>query len=232
MSIYVTGDVHGLHSIQKFNNFLDRKLAEGVEFTKDDYMIVCGDMGCVFFGGYHDKSIQDFYETFPWTTLFIDGNHENFNLLGEYPVEEWHGGKVHKINDSLIHLMRGQVFDIDGHSFYTMGGANSIDKAWRVENVSWWEAETPSWKECVDGLDNFEAHNCQVDYVLTHAAPTTFVKELSKYFEEHQMERYLDIFRTETKAKYQKWYFGHYHIDKFIEKYQSRALYDDIVEIG
>ena len=26
-------------------------------------------------------------------------------------VELWHGGKVHKVRPSVIHLMRGQVFD-------------------------------------------------------------------------------------------------------------------------
>lgn len=29
----------------------------------------------------------------PFTTLFVDGNHENFDLLNAYPVENWHGGK-------------------------------------------------------------------------------------------------------------------------------------------
>ena len=231
MSIYVTGDVHGLHSIQKFEDFFDIQYAAGKRFTKDDYVIVCGDMGCVFFGGEYDAKVQSIYELFPWTTLFIDGNHENFELLNKYPVEEWHGGKVHKINDSLIHLMRGQVFEIDGRTFYTMGGANSVDKIYRTENVSWWADEMVSCKESGEGLDNIEAHNCQVDYVLTHAAPMSFVNKLGQFYKEYPMERYLEVFRIEMKLKYKTWFFGHYHIDQTIKKYSARALYDNFVKI-
>ena len=48
-------------------------------------------------------------------------------MLSAYPITEWNGGKVHKIADNIIHLMRGQVFDIDGIRFFTMGGASSHD---------------------------------------------------------------------------------------------------------
>lgn len=40
-----------------------------------------------------------------------------YDILDSYPVEEWHGGKVHFIKPSVIHLMRGQVFDIDDLKF-------------------------------------------------------------------------------------------------------------------
>jgi hypothetical protein len=63
----------------------------------------------------------------PFTTLFGSGNHENFDLLAEYPVEDWHGGKVQRIRPSVIHLMRGQVYSIQGKTFFTMGGASSHD---------------------------------------------------------------------------------------------------------
>ena len=46
--------------------------------------------------------------------VFIDGNHENYDRLSAYPVTEWRGGKVHRIADNILHLMRGQVFEIDG----------------------------------------------------------------------------------------------------------------------
>jgi hypothetical protein len=47
--------------------------------------------------------------------------------LNAYPVEEWHGGKVHKIRPSVIHLMRGQVYELQGKKFFTFGGAQSHD---------------------------------------------------------------------------------------------------------
>ena len=70
---------------------------------------------------------MDWLDCKSFTTLFVDGNHENFDRLYEYPVEEWHGGKVHKIRPSVIHLMRGQIFEIEGKSIFTFGGASSHD---------------------------------------------------------------------------------------------------------
>lgn len=84
----------------------------------------------------------DRYIDLEFTTLFIDGNHEYFRTndyhiqqkeykyctgLMDLPVEEWHDGKVHKVSDSVIHLMRGQIFEINGLSFFTFGGARSHD---------------------------------------------------------------------------------------------------------
>ena len=62
-----------------------------------------------------------------YTTLFVDGNHEKFDRLSDYPVDTWNRGKVHKIRPSVIHLMRGQIFEIDGKSIFTFGGASSHD---------------------------------------------------------------------------------------------------------
>ena len=50
---------------------------------------------------------------------------ENFDRLDEMPVEMWCGGRVHRINDSVLHLMRGEAFDIAGRKVFCMGGARS-----------------------------------------------------------------------------------------------------------
>ena len=102
-----------------------------------------GDVGVCWDGGKRDALLK----RFPVTTLFVDGNHENFTLLNDYPVTEWHGGNVHKIEPDIIHLMRGQVFEIEGKKIFTMGGAHSTDKMYRTERVSWWAEEDPSKEE-------------------------------------------------------------------------------------
>ena len=110
--IWVTGDTHGdwIHRVN-MDSFPEQR-----EMSKDDYVIILGD-----FGIWRDSPQQRWYlnwlEEKHFTTLFIDGNHENYDILDSYPVEEWHGGKVHFIKPSIIHLMRGQVFDIDGLKF-------------------------------------------------------------------------------------------------------------------
>ena len=76
------------------------------------------------------------YTELPFSVLFVDGNHENFDLLNSYPVEIWKGGKVHRVKPNITHLMRGQVFEIEGKTIFTFGGATSIDRDFRTEGMS------------------------------------------------------------------------------------------------
>lgn len=69
----------------------------------------------------------DFLERRPFTTLFIAGNHENYDALRTYPLEDWHGGKIRRIRPSVLLLERGQVFDVGGKRIFAMGGASSHD---------------------------------------------------------------------------------------------------------
>lgn len=122
--IYATGDTHG-----NFQRFKPEFFSEQADMTRSDHVIICGDFGGVWDGSQKEEQTLDWLERLPFTTLFVDGNHENFDRLAEYPVEEWQGGNVHFIRPHVIHLMRGQVFEIDGYTFFIMGGAQSHDIA-------------------------------------------------------------------------------------------------------
>lgn len=160
-----------------------------------------------------------------------DVNHENFDKLYSYPVEKWCGGKVHKIRHNVIHLMRGEVFHIEGHSIFVMGGGYSIDKYRRIEGISWWPQEMPSNEEYQAAISNLERINNCVDYILTHTAPSETVYYLSTLrnlgikndvTEELQLTSFLDeIYRNTT---YQHWYFGHFHIDMELWRNQTAVL--------
>ena len=92
--------------------------------SKDDVVIILGDFGLVWdYSGENktEKYWLDWLENKPFTTLFIDGNHDNFDRLDNCPIEQWHGGNVHFIRPSVIHLMRGQIFDIEDKSFFAFG---------------------------------------------------------------------------------------------------------------
>ena len=95
--IYVTGDCHQDFSKFSMKNFPDQK-----SLTKDDFVIVCGDFGGIFSTDATLRSenhILDELDARSFTTLFVDGNHENFDRLNSYPIEEWNGGNIHKIRD-------------------------------------------------------------------------------------------------------------------------------------
>ncbi|WP_311078136.1 metallophosphoesterase [Paenibacillus polymyxa] len=229
--IYITGDIHGTISINKRLN--TKNFPQQRQLTKDDYVIIAGDFGLIWDGSKEDQYwLKWLDKTKSFTTLFIDGNHENFDLLEEYPVEQWNGGKVHKINESVIHLMRGQVFEIEDKKFFTFGGAASHDKEYRKEGKSWWRREMPSEEEYKEGLKNLEKKDWKVDYILTHTCSTTALEYITHRcgirMEMDEMHPY--FFGIEQKTDYKQWYFGHFHHDFELPKDQ-RLLYTDIVEI-
>lgn len=225
--IFVTGDVHGLLSFYKFEEFVkDRNL------TKDDYMIIAGDCGVLWSEEDTNEKIEK-YRSLPFTVLFVDGNHENFDMLNAYPVEEWHGGKVHKIASDIIHLMRGQVFEIEGKTFFTLGGATSIDRLFRKEGVSWWADELPTYADLDEGFKNLARYDYKVDFVITHACDerTLFYPPLRtpfNYFKSYPENSLLTS--IEEKVEYGQWFFGHYHIDGDVND-KKTAIYDDILRI-
>ncbi|MCL2631096.1 MAG: metallophosphoesterase, partial [Firmicutes bacterium] len=118
MRIFVTGDTHG--GID-FNKLISLK-QKYKDLCLDDYVIVAGDFGGVWNKGTLNKDLKK-YVNLPFTVLFVDGNHENFDLLNSLPVEEWKGGKVHRVAENVLHLMRGQIYYILGKTFFVFGGA-------------------------------------------------------------------------------------------------------------
>jgi len=128
MPIYVTGDTHGTLDLLKFK-YLD------IDFQEDDYILVLGDFAVCWDDNGNDAKVRDFWNQQKCKVLFLDGNHENFDLLGRYSVSEKFGGKVQEIDDKITHLMRGQVYEIDGKTIFTMGGACSHDCGKNLEAI-------------------------------------------------------------------------------------------------
>ena len=141
--IYITGDTHG--EVERLVPSKLRALKEG------DTLIVCGDFGFIWDGSKKEQKILKQLGKRKYNICFIDGTHENFSLLNGYGVSEWNGGKVHKIYDNLYHLMRGQIYNIDGKSVFTMGGGESPDIDIRSENDGWSRDEIPSQDELLEG---------------------------------------------------------------------------------
>lgn len=204
--IYLTGDIH-----RKIDDRFTKPIAK--KLGKNDYLIVLGDFGGVWYDDENDNLFLSYFEKQKYTTLFIDGNHENHKKLNEYPVEIWNDGKVHKIKNNIIHLMRGQIFNIDGYKIFAFGGAYSIDKHMRTEFIDWWKEEEGSYEEMNEAFDNLEKENNQVDFILTHAGPASKLKNFFNYFgmkfTSSSTEKFLD--EINNKVKFQHWFCGHYH---------------------
>lgn len=153
--------------------------------------------------------------------------------------------------------MRGYVYELCGKKFFAFGGASSHDiddgildradfdsddafreayvvwycsgKRFRANHLSWWKEELPSDEEIKLGMDNLQAHNNEVDYIISHCC--------SNYTQTLVSSRYRDFDKLTTafnaieeNVKFKKWYFGHYHMDKAIDD-KHILMYHDIVRI-
>ena len=226
MSFIISGDIHGTFDISKTVLFFNE---HENEFTSDDYLIICGDVGACGFSASDEAETCRVLRELPVTTLFVDGNHENFEQLNSYGVDIWNGGKVHFVESKIIHLMRGQVFDIDGTRFFTFGGAYSVDKNYRTEGITWFPEEIPTGEEYEEGWKNLEKVDFQVDYILSHTGPRDVVAamgygELSD--DEVELRQYLQ--RVADNTEFIAWYFGHFHEDAEVED-TFFCLYDEMV---
>ncbi|MBQ9082908.1 MAG: metallophosphoesterase [Clostridia bacterium] len=215
--IYIIGDTHG-----DLRHFSKPTMVQAKEpkWTEKDTLIICGDFG--FIWAYpedeeeyrKDQERLDTLAKKPYKILFVDGNHENFEMLYSYPLEEGFGGTVRRIRDNIFHLQRGQVYTIGGHTFFTFGGAATLDAWRRQRGVSWWpELEMPTAEEMEAGRQALERVDHQVDYIVTHTAPKVVVKMMRfpPAPEEGQLTEYFnEIWKT---TAFEMWYFGHFHVD-------------------
>ena len=248
MAIFITGDTHG-----DFTRFKKEIFYEQTGLTKDDCAIICGDFGGIWNGDADERHWLDWLEAKPFTTLFVSGNHENFDLLAEYPTEDWHGGKVQRIRPSVIHLMRGQIYDIQGKTFFTMGGGSSHDiqdgileaddpllkkkcrrldargAMYRINHLSWWKEELPSEEEYQTARVNLDRAGWEVDYIITHCCPSSVQDTFSGgLYQRDALTEFFDEVRQRCRFKY--WFFGHYHEDMVIEK-KYVMLYEQIIKL-
>ena len=221
--IYATGDCHG-----NFRRFQPEYFPEQAGMTKNDMVIIAGDFGGVWFGDSRDDETLDWLERLPFTLAFVCGNHENYDALERYPVAEWHGGKVHRVRPHVLHLMRGQIFELESYRFFTMGGAKSHDTNHRINHISWWRQELPSDEEYIEALQNLERYNWQVDYIITHCAPTSIALMGTRHNEADRLTDFLQ--EMQERAKYHYWLFGHYHDNKAVDE-KHILLWEQIVRV-
>ena len=244
--IFITGDTHG--DFRRFNTDI---FPEQKQMTKDDYVIVCGDFG-IWNDTPEERYWLDWLNAKPFTILFVDGNHSNFDQLYAIPVSRWHGGQVHFIRDSVIHLMRGQVFDIEGKRVFAMGGASSHDidagilepdnpdfrakrkildmqrARYRINHVSWWKEELPSDEEYEAARHTLEICDRKVDWIISHCCPSSIADIIGGGMYQH--DRLTDFFEEiKDKCEFDYWFFGHYHDNRLIMR-KYLLLWEQVFE--
>lgn len=219
--IFITGDTHQSLDINKLNS---KNFPLNSILTKDDILIVCGDWGCIWDGSGEDKYWQNWYEKKNFTTFVVLGNHENYDLIQNYPIVQFCGGRARKVSDSVYLEIRGEVYNFNGKTFLSFGGADSTDKHLRKEGESWWSGERITEEDLENARRNVKKYD-YIDYVITHTGGS----EVNRFigFEPSESDKILDQILSEIK--YGTHYCGHYHVDLYYLNH--RIIYDDICEL-
>lgn len=218
---FVTGDVHG-----DIKDFESRKFGH---IKKGDFIVVCGDFGLIWDGSNSERKTIQKLGRRKYGVLFVEGAHENFDLLSKYPVTDWNGGKVQVISGNLIHLMRGQIYTINGKKVFTFGGGESLDREMRTPHKTWWEEELSTMSEMQEGVQNLVASGWNVDYIFTHSAPSAFRRFLEGgEYDLDALNVYLECIRE--KCKYEKWVFGNYHINRRLS-IEQEVVFDGVLKL-
>ena len=223
MHVLVTGDVHG-------DILLLLEMVRSIE--NDEMLFVTGDFGLFWFdiNSNSDKYtiLNNMLESKNAYIVFVDGNHENHNFINRTEISEFCGAKCHKLLPRVIHIMRGEIVNIDGIKIFCFGGSYSVDRFWREKNKTYFEEELPNENEYDSGLNNLINADFKVDYIITHTCQRRLVKKLGqrhKAIEEIKLQNYIQW--IVDNVEYKKHYFGHWHMDKKISE-SDIAIFNNI----
>ena len=222
--IYITGDIHAQE--ERFNAPELKKLKSG------DTLIVCGDFGFLWDGTAKEQRVIERLSKKKYRICFIDGTHENFDLLNSYPMVLFAGGKAHRIRRNIFHLMRGQVYGIEDKLIFALGGGESPESAMKSdEELGAVRPEIPDRNEMLEGVRNLERVNYEVDYIVTHEPPAGIREFLLMNEDEIPAVSALGAYLSElmTAASYERWFFGSLHMDKFISP-KMTAVFTNVVD--
>ena len=226
MPILLSGDFHAnaeseLKSIRK-NTLMSQYSPE--IYSEINYHIILGDGGFLWPGNkagdranYRELALR------PFPVLCVIGNHEPMLGRPDLPeVDIGIGEKVILVNKDrpfVAYLKRGKIYSIEGKRFLVLGGALSIDKEYRLPNISWWENEywTPAEKQSVFSLLQKET---QVDYVLSHTGPSRINETVFTFLRHSHQPKFFDEVgalneRIDGMISCKLWFCGHWHRDKY-----------------
>lgn len=202
--LIVCGDIHG-----KLRELVWKLSQHGITNAN---VIVLGDFGVGF-----DNSMDFEYQRLE--KKLIKNDLVIHALRGNHDDPAYFDG-THNY-ERLKFLKDNEVVNISGENILIIGGANSTDVAWRIEENKklakknrkcWWENEGIT-KVPINTLPK------RVDYIMSHEAPLTFLPIITKgnfsdevYDKILDSRKYLDNVLMEVNAK--KWFYGHYHAFK------------------
>jgi len=222
MSILLSGDFHDdargelafltrEYLLERYNDELFREI---------NYHIILGDSGFLWPGqDQREALILEKLSKRPFPVLCVIGNHEP--VLGRPDLPEIDIGIGEKVilanekNPLLVFLKRGKVYNIENLKFLVLGGALSIDKMFRIPNLSWWEKEYWTEEEKAELFALLEKDN-SFDFVLSHTGPNKINKKVFAHNGAAYHMKYHDKVaelneKIDSRISCRQWFCGHWH---------------------
>ena len=211
--IYITGDTH-----RDFTrlNYIDK--------NKDNMLIILGDAGINYYLNEEDNKLKEYLNSCNIKLFCIQGNYEERpENISTYKEIDMFGGKVFIESNypNIIFAKNGELYTINNKKVLVIGGAYSIDKNYRlIYGYKWFKDEQLTTKEMNDILD--KCKDKHIDIILSHTCPykyeptEVFILGIDQSMVDKTMEIFLD--KVEENINYNKWYCGHYHTEKQIDK--------------
>ena len=224
--IYITGDTHG--DFSRFEKFCFEN-----KVSRDDIMIILGDVGLNYWEDLRDKKKKRDVEKFGMTFFGIHGNHEQRPFaIASYKTKEFHGGLVWYEEEypDILFAKDGEIYNFDGYECIVIGGAYSVDKDTKALHGLWFANEEPS-KEIKEYVESQLAkRDYKIDVVLSHTCPLdyqpieVFLSGIDQSKVDSSTEEWLN--EIEHELDYKKWYCGHYHTSKRL--YNVQMMFEEI----
>ena len=225
--VYITGDIHG--DVQYI-----RDAVEQYDITGNDTIVILGDVGMNYYGRHGDRQRKKKLNKLGVPILCIHGNHEMrpFTIPSYYEAK-WQGGIVYVEEEfPYLHFAKdGEIYDLYGIRCVAIGGAYSVDKWLRLQNdIGWFADEQPSDQIKADVERNLTNAGWSVDVVFSHTCPLkyepveVYLPQVDQSTVDKGTERWLG--EIEEKLDYRRWFCGHWHLNKHIDK--IHFLYHDV----
>lgn len=228
--VFLTGDTHG--SFSRVISFCKEH-----HLTADDALIILGDVGLNYYGDPRDNHGKTKLAALPCTFFCIHGNHEaRPTPKTGYRQTTYRGGKVwvQDIHPNILFAIDGEVFNFAGKECIVIGGAYSVDKYYRLaRGWHWFEDEQPSpeIRRKVEGV--LDKRGWKVDVVLSHTCPAQYepIEVFLPMIDQRKVDKSTEewLGKIEERLTYDKWFCGHYHTSKSIDK--LRFMFEDFLEL-
>ncbi|MDO5021941.1 MAG: metallophosphoesterase [Eubacteriales bacterium] len=226
MKLLFVGDTHATQDLDKIPAFLEK-----AELSKNDAIIHLGDIG-VFFNGAGEEA-YNFWSRLPYKVLVCLGNHEQYEVIKSHGTVTKYGCRGFNLSNNIFAPLPGQTARLGGKKLWFYTGAFSVDFSLRTLGQNIFKEELLE-NELSDRIIKRLLKRKNVDYIVSHDGPVSFIKEhfgfpiqpppllyWSKMRQTINSRRHAGI-ALDTVYKqfdfYGKWYFGHHHRDCFTDK--------------